>query len=164
MHRDIHAGNILIRHHPDPQRINDGCVKIADFGQAREIQSAIDTYNPHLQSFPRFSSDKGGVAPEVLKRLPYDYKADIFSAGIVMHSACLSLYLEKKLKQTWGRDASNKLPDLIDWLGQKDPQRRPTAAKALKWWDRQWVLIVNDNAEQETIVHGKCRILKLLQQ
>ncbi|CAB3991571.1 Kinase, NEK, partial [Paramuricea clavata] len=145
-HRDIHAGNILIRHHPDPRRINDGCVKIADFGQAREIRSAMDAV-----MFPRFSSDKGGMAPEVLQRLPYDYKADIFSAGFVMLS--VYRYLERKLKQPLGQDASNKLPGLIDWLEQKDPQKRPTAAKALEWWARSIeVLFVNGNAEQETIV------------
>lgn len=65
MHRDIKLSNILM---------NDGVIKLADFGFAKEAEvsdSNVGTLNYK--------------APEVAKSEPYDIKADIWSLGVCLY-------------------------------------------------------------------------------
>ncbi len=54
-------------------------VKIADFGLSEYINDGID------KTYYTLSGTPGFIAPEVLKRQPYDYKSDIFSIGSIAH-------------------------------------------------------------------------------
>ncbi|XP_028403128.1 interferon-induced, double-stranded RNA-activated protein kinase-like [Dendronephthya gigantea] len=147
VHRDIHPGNILIAN-PKPQKVHEIIVKIADFGLAREIGSVIEsalelTDTPEM---PELSLDVGHEqfrAPELATK-NYDYKVDLFSAGIVLYF--LSRYLPTKSQwpdeirelrngKRGPQDLSHQdelLFDLIDRL-MKDPNERPTADMALKY-------------------------------
>ena len=151
VHRDIHPGNILVVK-PNPRQISDIHVKIADFGLGRNIRDmgvALHwtegwTINPqHEQCTP---SKRYGLysAPELFFTT-YDYKVDIYSAGIVLYF--LSLYPEGKSE--WVTELSdlkqdkvniqerlayenNHLPTLIKDMVQTNPDRRPDAREAKK--------------------------------
>ncbi len=147
VHRDIHPGNILIAN-PNPKEIKNITVKIADFGLAREIRSIIDA-SPSLteaSQMEELSPDVGNKlfrAPE-LDTQYYDYKVDLYSAGIVLYF--LSRHLE--VKGQWPdeikafKDGERRSEDLFHqddkhlvrliWLLMREREKRPTAEEALK--------------------------------
>lgn len=57
--------------------MNSTDVCIADFGLA-------DYYNPEGKYLFKRCGTPGYVAPEILQEKNYDYKVDVFSAGILM--------------------------------------------------------------------------------
>lgn len=69
MHRDLKPSNILV---------NDGLIKIADFGFCKSLESHRDLAQTMLGS-PIY------MAPEVLKGQIYTIKADIWSLGVVIY-------------------------------------------------------------------------------
>ncbi|CAD8062812.1 unnamed protein product [Paramecium sonneborni] len=72
IHRDIKPENLILR---SPLNASDVC--IADFGLA-------DYYNPEGKYLFKRCGTPGYVAPEILQEKNYDYKVDVFSAGILM--------------------------------------------------------------------------------
>ena len=147
VHRDIHPGNILVAN-PNPEQIADITVKIADFGLAREIRSILNAKSLTLTDgveLEKLSPDVGNKlfrAPE-LETECYDYKVDLYSAGIVLYF--LSRYLGEK--QQWCDEITafkkgerpsevlchqddKHLVYLIQWL-MKKRENRPTAKEAL---------------------------------
>ena len=147
VHRDLHPSNILIAN-PNPREISDITVKIADFGCAREIRSIIDASPPltdasKMEKLSPHVGNKLFRAPE-LDTEYYDYKVDLYSAGIVLYF--LSRYLEDK--NQWKNEIEalrngkrrsedlfhkddKRLVSLIQSLLQKQ-EKRPTAEEALK--------------------------------
>lgn len=92
MHRDIKQSNILL-HYPD----NDHTklvVKLADFGFARilgpkHVHEGL--LGQSLFEFKEHMSIVGtplNMAPELLSREAYSFKADIWSLGIVLYELC----------------------------------------------------------------------------
>jgi serine/threonine-protein kinase ULK/ATG1 len=69
MHRDIKPDNILI---------NNGTIKIADFGFCKPLENANELAQTMLGS-PIY------MAPEVIKGEIYTMKADIWSVGVVLY-------------------------------------------------------------------------------
>ena len=69
MHRDLKPSNILM---------NDGIIKLADFGFCKSMESHRDLAQTMLGS-PIY------MAPEVLKGEIYTIKADIWSLGVVLY-------------------------------------------------------------------------------
>lgn len=69
MHRDLKPSNILF---------NDGIVKIADFGFCKLLENNNEMAKTMVGS-PLY------MAPEVLKGLDYDKKADIWSLGVILY-------------------------------------------------------------------------------
>ena len=97
VHRDIHISNILIAN-PKPNSICEINVKIADFGLAREIGSVVNS-SPSLTEAPKLQKLSSGIGNELfrapeLETENYDYKVDLYSAGIVLYF--LGRYLEEK--------------------------------------------------------------------
>ena len=143
VHRDIHPGNILIAN-PKPSRIQDIVIKIADFGLARQIGSSVSlTVKPELD---KLSSNVGHWlyrAPE-LSTPHYDYKVDLYSAGIVLYLLCRYVedasQWEREIKELIA-DPSSKLSDLyhkdemlfqlLNGLLKRNPDERLSALKAL---------------------------------
>ncbi len=153
IHRDIHLGNILVVN-PNPQRISDIHVKLADFGLARyigmEFYASVGlTVVPTLESL---SPDIGNAlfrAPELSTEY-YDFKVDLYSAGIVLYllarylpnrndirQEILELRDEQRSPAYLYHQDDQRLCNLIEWLLQKDPNRRASAAQALAYTQTQ---------------------------
>jgi len=69
VHRDIKAENILLK--------REDCAIVADFGLATWITDEVQ--------MARRCGSPGYVAPEVCLGTPYDYKVDVFGAGIILY-------------------------------------------------------------------------------
>ena len=177
VHRDIHPGNILIAN-PNPEQITDITVKIADFGLAREIRSKLSesltlTDGVELEELSFDVGNKLFRAPE-LKTNCYDYKVDLYSAGIVLYF--LSRYLEEKMQ--WNdeikafKDGKRRSDDLYHQDDEhlvrliqslmKKRENRPTAKQALEiakefgesWEDIESQELVEPEEQPESKVDG----------
>ena len=130
VHRDIKGGNLLVH--------SDGCVKIADFGAARELAEVCSTCSLHGTAH--------WMAPEVIRQRPHDSRSDIWSLGITLIEMATT-------KPPWpDKDAisvmylitsTRAMPEIPDSLGplgkdftqqclKKDPNDRPSAAQLLR--------------------------------
>ena len=168
VHRDIHPLNILIAN-PNPENIGDITIKIADFGLARHIrpttsESSLLTEGSKLEKLSTNIGNEDFRAPE-LDDGCYDYKVDLYSAGIVLYF--LSRYLE--VQGQWkdeikafveGRRSSEDLYHqddkhlvrLISLLMQKRG-KRPTAKEALKIAEKLGE--PGEHVESQTLVEPK---------
>ena len=154
VHRDIHPGNILIVN-PNPRRISDIHVKIADFGLARcvgidlyqngsEIVGQYEKLTPlgkEDQQNPSKTSKNPFLAPEI-KTNKYDFKVDVYSAGIVLYFICRKSLvsidvLNEEVKQIIEGQLNvkthihhkddEKLCNVLNTLLVHQPSKRPTA-------------------------------------
>ena len=71
VHRDIKPGNIMV--------LDDGRVKIMDFGIARVRASDVKTQAGMMMGSPKYMS------PEQILGEPADHRSDVFSLGVVLY-------------------------------------------------------------------------------
>ncbi|CAF3755651.1 unnamed protein product [Rotaria magnacalcarata] len=132
VHRDLKPQNILLSH-PDKTnpRVQDIVLKIADFGFARFLSDGVMAGT--LCGSPMY------MAPEVIRSLKYDGKADLWSIGTIMYQ-CLTgkapfqAQTPQALKQYYERtinlspviplSTSPALADLIRRILKRDPTER----------------------------------------
>lgn len=133
IHRDLKPENILMANLTD-----DFEFKIADFGLACECieDQLIRCGSP------------GYVAPEILKKMSYGKKVDIFSAGIILYVLLSSrapffgktpnevLMRNKECKiyfqDRYWRNVSKEGIDFVLRLTESNPDSRPSAKEALR--------------------------------
>ena len=92
VHRDIHPSKIVIIN-PNQQQITDIHVKISDFGFARKIDLYIKTLFSG-EVLPAVEDEKTTLfissltsayaAPEIVRN-KYDFRVDMYSAGVVLY-------------------------------------------------------------------------------
>jgi serine/threonine-protein kinase ULK/ATG1 len=132
VHRDLKPQNILLSH-PDKNnpRVQDVILKIADFGFARFLSDGVMAGT--LCGSPMY------MAPEVIRSLQYDGKADLWSIGTIMYQ-CLTgkapfqAQTPQALKQYYERNVnlapsipsstSRELTDLIVRILKRNPKER----------------------------------------
>jgi serine/threonine protein kinase len=137
IHRDLKLENIMMTSVDE-----ESDVKIVDFGFAAEMTP---------ENMKIFCGSPGYVAPEILKKLPYDAKADVYGVGIIVYiilsgnSPFFGRSVEETLaKNREGRisfephfwsDISESAQEFIQSVTRIDNTGRPAAAEALrhKW-------------------------------
>lgn len=166
-HRDLKPQNLLLKCKDD-----DAEIKIADFGFACRVHTPMSltkrcgaypklcllpNVQPNVANLP-ISGTPTYVAPEILKNIPYDQSADMWSVGVILY-VLLSGYppfaddnqnlLFEKIRigefefaaKEWG-NVSNDAKDVIRHLLVVDPGRRWTAKQAL---ESQWLRQESDS-------------------
>lgn len=138
LHRDLKANNVIVG--------TSGRAKILDFGLAKEIPGEGDTDTQDLTgSTPGLILGTAfAMSPEQVLGRPLDQRSDLFSLGSLLYemltgdapfraeSSTLSLTRVLHYKVPPLHDSHPGLPpeicDLVDWLLQKEPHRRPQSA------------------------------------
>jgi serine/threonine protein kinase len=138
VHRDLKLENIMMT---SLAEMSD--VKVIDFGLAADMEST------DMQSY---CGSPGYIAPEILGRLPYDHKADMFSLGIILFTTLTgcSPFFHFDVEETLLKNAACQIEyDLRVWdhfsgdakefvqaLLQIDPSARLSAGEAMK---HRWI-------------------------
>ena len=141
IHRDIKAGNILTD--------LNGDVKLGDFGVAATMERSGSWGRASVRQ--TFVGTPCWMAPEVMEQTKgYDWHADIWSLGITMLELAhghapfakyppmkvLLMTLQNeppKLEESYGkRHFSKAMREVVTLCLQKEPHKRPTAAKLLE--------------------------------
>lgn len=161
IHRDIKPTNVFIVNETPPTRGEDGevipKVVVGDFGLSRPLEHSSEMAKTRVGT-------PGYLSPEIIQSKPYNFKTDIFSAGVLFYEL---MTLEKPFWKPhytngnifWCTIATDPVPNLIktckDWAGHslcemvsrmlsKDPIQRPTAYEALTQYSSRLKSIVAD--------------------
>lgn len=163
IHRDLKAGNILLT--------LGGDIKLADFGVSAKNMKT-------LQKRDSFIGTPYWMAPEVvmcetMKDTPYDYKADIWSAGITLielaqveppHHALNPMRVLLKIAKADPPSLDNpskwshEFKDFLKLALDKNPETRPTALQLL---EHPFVSSVSDNKPlRELVAEAKAEVME----
>jgi beta-lactam-binding protein with PASTA domain/tRNA A-37 threonylcarbamoyl transferase component Bud32 len=132
LHRDVKPENVIL--------VNDGRIKIGDFGLARPVNNATDTGKSLLGTVAY-------IAPELLTRSQADNRSDLYSVGIMLFEMLTGKqpFTGDTPMQIAVQHAQQPMPfvtesnpavsravdDVIQWATQKDPSDRPKDARVM---------------------------------
>ena len=131
LHRDVKPENVML--------VNDGRIKIGDFGLARPVTSATETGKSLLGTVAY-------IAPELLTRGQADNRSDLYSVGVMLYEMLagkqpftgdtpMQIAMQHAKKQMPLASLANPfvgqaVDDVIQWATSKNPQDRPKDARA----------------------------------
>ena len=134
-HRDLKPQNILLKSKKD-----NADIKLADFGFACRVHTP--------QSLTTRCGTPTYVAPEILKNIPYDQSADMWSVGVILYvllvgypplaSESQNVLFQKirtadySFREADWKAISPEAKELLSHLLTVDPMQRWTAKKALE--------------------------------
>lgn len=132
LHRDVKPENVIL--------VDDGRIKIGDFGLARPVNNATDTGKSLLGTVAY-------IAPELLTRTSADNRSDLYSVGIMLYEMLTGRqpFVGETPMQVAVQHAQQPMPfasesnptvsraieDVIQWATQKNPTDRPKDARAM---------------------------------
>ena len=132
LHRDVKPENVIL--------VNDGRIKIGDFGLARPVNNATDTGKSLLGTVAY-------IAPELLTRSQADNRSDLYSVGIMLYEMLTGKqpFTGDTPMQVAVQHAQQPMPfahdtnptvsravdDVIQWATQKSPADRPKDARTM---------------------------------
>lgn len=132
LHRDVKPENVIL--------VNDGRIKIGDFGLARPVNNATDTGKSLLGTVAY-------IAPELLTRTQADNRSDLYSVGIMLYEmlAGVQPFTGETPMQVAVQHAQQPMPfaaelnptvsravdDVIQWATNKNPADRPKDARTM---------------------------------
>jgi serine/threonine-protein kinase len=132
LHRDVKPENVML--------VNDGRIKVGDFGLARPVNNATDTGQTLLGTVAY-------IAPELLTRTAADSRSDLYSVGIMLYEmltgkqpfvgetpmaiAVQHAQSPMPLASEANPSVSRAIDDVIQWATQKNPADRPRDAKTM---------------------------------
>lgn len=132
LHRDIKPENVML--------VNDGRIKVGDFGLARPVNNATDTGQTLLGTVAY-------IAPELLTRTAADSRSDLYSVGIMLYEmltgkqpfvgetpmaiAVQHAQSPMPLASEANPVVSRAIDDVIQWATKKNPADRPRDAKTM---------------------------------
>lgn len=136
VHRDVKPSNILLD--------GEARVRVADFGLARALAAPADhslTGAGFLVGTPWY------ISPEQARQDPADFRSDIYSLGVVLFEMLAGRrpftgdtpleILNRHLNEPFPTvgdsmpDVPPRVDELLRWMTEKDPQRRPPSYAAL---------------------------------
>jgi serine/threonine-protein kinase len=132
LHRDVKPENVIL--------VNDGRIKIGDFGLARPVNNATDTGKSLLGTVAY-------IAPELLTRSQADNRSDLYSVGIMLYEMLTGKqpFTGETPMQVAVQHAQQPMPfasetnptvsraidDVIQWATHKSPTDRPKDARSM---------------------------------
>ena len=129
LHRDIKSQNIFLD--------SEGNAKLGDFGTAKCLEETGDFAETVVGS-PFY------LSPEICQGVPYNSKTDIWSLGCVLYEMCtlepafsgdciggIVMKILREEQPPIPGEYSNDLSQLVDWMLQKAPGRRPSISQIL---------------------------------
>jgi len=140
IHRDIKAQNIFLAKRESRSEPGSlGCVKIADFGIAKVLDSTTSLARTQVGT-PYY------LSPEICQKQPYAAPSDMWALGCVIYELCalrvpfeandLPHLVDKIVRGPTAKiptpQFSRELSDLVGELLLRMPNQRPTAEKVLQ--------------------------------
>ena len=135
VHRDLKHLNILIKNTGNTPK-----VKIADFGMAAKLKEG--------QNIQKIAGTIGFMAPEIILDQPSDFKADVWSLGVLLYALISSgvpfsgedrnetaykiLTNELSFSRSVWRTVSEDCKDLLRSMLNKDQCKRPSLKEVMQ--------------------------------
>ena len=153
MHRDVKPENVML--------VDDGRIKVGDFGLARPVTSATQTGATLMGTIAY-------ISPELLQRGTSDFRSDLYSVGIMLYEMLTGKqpFTGETPMQIAMQHANNPVPraadiitdlpyeldEVIQWATAKNPQNRPKDALAFRDGIRKAIAHSQANSEAATQV------------